>query len=304
MDKLVEREPASEGRALPAAPALAVQFFLIPLAVVGLLVAIYAGFRMLVTEERTAEDYLHDIQSGGRERRWPAAFELSRLVADPDVQRRHPHLGPTVRDAFERSKGDDPRLRRYLALTLGRISPPTAGAREALEAALEDPDSEVRISAIWALGALGDPAAVPAVQRAYGSEDEGVRKVAVFALGALPGDAQLATLRLALEDRAADVRWNAAVALARHHDAGAVPVLRQMLDRRYVADNVKRTADPAADTGPVDEVLVSGAQAAAMLGAAELRAPLEALSREDENARVRQAAARALQEVDSKANGV
>ena len=47
MDKLVERESATRNR-LAAAPALAVQFFLIPLAVVGVTVTIYAGFRSLV----------------------------------------------------------------------------------------------------------------------------------------------------------------------------------------------------------------------------------------------------------------
>ena len=40
----------------------------------------------------------------------------------------------------------------------------------------------------------------------------------VYALGALPGDAQLDTLRAALQDAAPDVRWNAAIALARHGD--------------------------------------------------------------------------------------
>ena len=40
MDKLVEREPATRN-SLVAAPALAVQFFLIPLAVVGITVTVY-----------------------------------------------------------------------------------------------------------------------------------------------------------------------------------------------------------------------------------------------------------------------
>ena len=62
----------------------------------------------------------------------------------------------------------------------------------------------------------------------------------VYALGALPGDAQLPTLRTALQDGAPDVRWNAAVALARHGNHEGVPVIRQMLDRPYVEQAVKR----------------------------------------------------------------
>ena len=53
----------------------------------------------------------------------------------------------------------------------------------------------------------------------------------VYALGALPGDVQIVTLRTALQDSAPDVRWNAAVALARHGSHEGVGVLRQMLDR-------------------------------------------------------------------------
>ena len=66
----------------------------------------------------------------------------------------------------------------------------------------------------------------------------------VYALGALPGDAQLATLRTALQDADADVRWNAAVALARHGSHDGVPVLRQMLDRA-----VRRAGRSSATSG-------------------------------------------------------
>ena len=45
MDKLVEREPRARNP-LVAAPALAVQFFLIPLVVVGVTVLVYIGFRV------------------------------------------------------------------------------------------------------------------------------------------------------------------------------------------------------------------------------------------------------------------
>ena len=47
MDKLDEREPATRSP-LAAAPALAVQFFLIPLTVVAVTVGVYIGFRSLL----------------------------------------------------------------------------------------------------------------------------------------------------------------------------------------------------------------------------------------------------------------
>src|SRR5579862_2731419 len=99
MDKLVEREEAPRNP-LVAAPALAVQFFLIPLTVVAITVGVYVGFRALLTDERTPEDYLTEIQRGGSDRRWPAAYELSRLMADPKV-RGDRTLAPALVAAFQ-----------------------------------------------------------------------------------------------------------------------------------------------------------------------------------------------------------
>src|ERR1700704_5268765 len=114
MDKLIEREPAARNP-LVAAPALAVQFFLIPLAVVGVTVLLYFGFRSLLTDERTPQDYIADLRTGGPTRRWPAAYELSRQMADPKV-RGDRAVALALVKAFEESRrDDDPRGRRYLA---------------------------------------------------------------------------------------------------------------------------------------------------------------------------------------------
>src|SRR6266852_8119007 len=117
MDKLVERETAARNP-LAAAPALAVQFFLIPLAVVAIAVGVYLGFRSLLTDDRGPQEYLAEIQNGGSTRRWPAAYELSRLMADPKV-RADKTLAPALVKAFESAKDDDPRVKQYLALAIG-----------------------------------------------------------------------------------------------------------------------------------------------------------------------------------------
>src|SRR5262245_58355534 len=108
MDKLVERDLATRSP-LIAAPALAVQFFLIPLAVVGITVLVYAGFRSLLSDTRSPADYLAEIQNGGTSRRWPAAYELSRLMNDPAV-RADRTLAPALVRAFDSAKDDDPRV--------------------------------------------------------------------------------------------------------------------------------------------------------------------------------------------------
>jgi len=295
MDKLVEREAAARNP-LASAPAIAVQFFLIPLLVVGATVLVYVGFRSLLSEGRTAEEYLTDIRSGGSNRRWPAAYELSRLMADPAfVEREGAKLAPELTKAFAESGNDDPRVRQYLALTLGRLpSPIPAEARTLLVGALNDQDSQTRISAIWALGSTGDASVAADIERQYQSEDAGVRKMAVYALGSMPIGTGNDILVKALEDGQADVQWNAAIALARHGRHESVPVLRRMLDRAYVERNVTRQPLPGEDVDPVGEVMISGLRAIAALKESALLGQVRTLSTEDHDLKVRQAAIEAL----------
>jgi HEAT repeat protein len=294
MDKLVEREGGAHAQT--SAPAIAVQFFLIPLLVVGATVLVYIGFRGLLSEERSAAEYLTDIRTGGSNRRWPAAYELSRRMADPSfAKQEEAALAPELARAFADSKNDDPRVRQYLALTLGRLTPPLAAdTRRLLIEALEDPDSQTRINALWALGATGDVGAADDIARQVASEDAGVRKMAVYALGSLPAESGNETLVKALEDESADVQWNAAVALARHGRHEGVPVLRRMLDRAYVERNVTRQQQPRQDIDPVGEVIISGLRAIAALKESTLSPQVRALSTDDRDLRVRQAALEAL----------
>jgi|SRR5438034_5454746 len=294
MNKLIERETATRNP-LAAAPALAVQFFLIPLAVVAVTVAAYIGFRSLLADARSPQDYLTEIQRGGSDRRWPAAYELSRMMADPTV-RADRTLAPALVKAFQESK-TDPQVRRYLALAIGRLDPPLPpNAIADLTEALDDPDGETRISVIWALGSSGDPAVVPRLIPLFtaADADAGIRKMVVYALGALPGETQIPTLRTALQDSVADVRWNAAVALARHGNHDGVGVIKQMLDRPFVEQTVKRDVRQDEDRDPVADVMISGLRAAAALKDESLKPSITMLSQGDRSMKVRQAALEAL----------
>ena len=298
MDKLDERESATRSP-LAAAPALAVQFFLIPLIVVAVTVAVYVGFRSLLADDRSPKDYLAEIQNGGSDRRWPAAYELSRLMSNPKV-RADKTLAPALIKAFRDSK-NDPDVRRYLALAIGRLDPPLPDAAIAdLTQALDDPDSQTRISVIWALGSSGDAAVVPRLVPLYTAPDAdpGIKKMIVYALGALPGDTQIDTLRTALQDSTPDVRWNAAVALARHGRSEGTTVLREMLDRAYVERTVKRDVRQDDDQDPIADVMISGIRAGAAIKDASLKPAIETLSHEDRSMKVRQAALEALKVIE------
>jgi HEAT repeat protein len=268
---------------------------LIPLTVVALTVTVYVGFRSLLADDRSPQDYLAEIRNGGSDRRWPAAYELSRLMTSPKV-RSDRKLAADLVKAFQESK-NDPDVRRYLALAIGRLDPPLPpDALADLTHALDDPDSQTRISVIWALGSSGDEAVVPRLIPLYQAQDAdaGIRKMIVYALGALPGDTQVETLRAALKDDTADVRWNAAVALARHGNGDGAGVLHQMLDRAYVERTVKRDVRQDDDQDPIADVMISGIRAGAAIKDPSLKPAIETLSQQDRSMKVRQAAFEAL----------
>ena len=176
-------------------------------------------------------------------------------------------LAPELTKAFADSKNDDPRVRQYLALTLGRLTPPFLPTRDSCSIeALNDQDSQTRISAIWALGSTGD-ASVAAGHRAACT---GPRTPAFARWRCTRSDrcrSMPATTRWSRRSktREADVQWNAAIALARHGRHEGVPVLRRMLDRAYVERNVTRQPQPREEVDPVGEVMISGLRAIAAL---------------------------------------
>ena len=76
---------------------------------------------------------------------------------------------------------------------------------------------------------------MPTLTAALADTDPGIRKTAAYALGGFADPAAADALRPLVDDPVADVRWNAALALARLGDGSGTPVLEQMLDRRLLA---------------------------------------------------------------------
>jgi HEAT repeat protein len=274
-------------------PFLVLQFFIFPMAIVAVCVTVFVIFGLIASEGKGARAYLDEVRTGSANRRWQAAFELSKVLqARKDPALNDPGFTDELVRVFTSSSADDPRVRRYLALALGRL-----GDKRAVPALIQaaDPrgespsDADAQIYAVWALGAIGDAEAVPTLVKLAAGEDAGVRKAAVHALGSFPGDASRAALAAALGDAVEDVRWNAAVSLARRRDTAAAPVLLQMMDRAHLASVADLSPDQA------DEAVLQAVPAAAVVPDPALRAALERLRDGDPNLKVRQAAREALE---------
>jgi HEAT repeat protein len=291
-----EEEERADAPERQTTPFLVLQFFVFPMSIVAVCVAVFVIFGLIAGESKTARDYLAEVRTGGANRRWQAAFELSKsLQSHADKARRDPRFAEEVVRAFEESKTDDPRVRRYLAVALGRLgdrSAVPALRKAALEpaAAGAATDSETQIYAVWALGAIGDPAVVPDLVTLAGSDDAGLRKAAVHALGVFDTEEAKAALHARLEDAVEDVRWNAALALARRRDPLAAPILLEMMDRSHLAGVEGLTETQR------DDALGEAVAAAAFLRreSPDIQSTLERLKENDPNLKIREAARQAL----------
>jgi HEAT repeat protein len=275
--------PASPGRLLA-------RFFLVPLLVVGTAVGVFLVFNLLTFERRSPREYLQEVRGGGPNRRWQAAFELSRSIgAIPPGPERDALAAETQRvfESLSPTRPEDVPVRRYLTLVLGKLG--DERAVPALLSATKDPDSETRLYAVWSLGLLADPRSYDAVMEASHSEDSGMRKMAAYVLGKLEDPRAVPRLSVLLEDRVPDVRWNSAIALASLGDPTGLAVLRSIVDREALARQAALSADQS------EAAMVNALKAFALLRDRESLPLLEKVAREDPNLRVRAAARQAIE---------
>jgi hypothetical protein len=253
------------------------QFFIVPLALVAVLVTLFFGLQVLRSRRPDPRATLDDLKSNagfflpwvGDPKRWQSGYDLSLLLRSGGGGPAAPLL-PKMADAFrDARRAGDLKLRRYLALALGRAG--DARAVVPLSEGLEDADGETRLYCAWGLMQVGGPPVLPVLRRAAASHaDAGVRKMAVFALGQLGDRASAPVLLGALQDPDRDVRWNAAISLARLGDASGEPALIEVLETWPPEDTSAgapaREADPSPALNAIRGlVLLKGERAVAAL---------------------------------------
>ncbi|MEK7716625.1 MAG: HEAT repeat domain-containing protein [Pseudomonadota bacterium] len=288
------------------------QFFLIPMLIAITAVGIFVGVKMMTAEEKDPILLVNEIRLQHGSARWQVAYDLnSRLVRDPEA-RSNPKLVPEIMRAFSEIQPsgdqDDMRTRTYLVTILGTLRNPSAMA--VVRPAMHDKDGATQVAAIQAAGSIGEVAVIPELIEFANHEDNGLRKAGVFALGLFSPKRRAAEGRPTLEDsvRAGalaaiygafrspvdDVRWNAALALARWGEIESANTLRTMLDRAYLEKTVK-PEDASIASGMVDEVMVNAMKGVLELNDVSFRPLLETLRTSDRSMEVRQAAGTALE---------
>jgi HEAT repeat protein len=125
-------------------------------------------------------------------------------------------------------KNENWQIRLLAVWALGNIGNPKA--IPALIQALQDENKQVRLIAAEALGKIGDSRAVSALIPALQDEDRDVRQAAVNALGKIGDPQVIPFLTRALQDEDTDVCQAAAEALGKIGDPQAIPALIQAFE--------------------------------------------------------------------------
>lgn len=237
----------------PPSAAFLVQLFLVPAIIVAIIVCVWLAFHWLAQLGNDPQGYVKTLRRNN-EGRWQAALNFANDLRGPGGQALKgdvglaQELGSILTDevasgrplaaghAGEQSKT----LCGYLCRALGEFAVPEAAAPLVARAAdASDPDTaQAAVEALAVLAdnlatagrSFADPSAVTAVLlSAAGSDDAAVRSRAAYALGVVGGAGATGRLQMLLGDAADNVRFNAAVGLARQHDPAAWDTLAEML---------------------------------------------------------------------------
>ncbi len=262
------------------------KLFITPFIIAAVAIGVFFMFTFFFSESKTQYDYLESIKIGGVNNRWHSAYMLSKIIrADTDK----PFEDRFIRELlaiYENAKNDDPRIRRYLTLTLGYLSDPRSV--KSLWEATEDADDETRLYALWSLGKLGAEGLQEKVLEYLNDPDPGMRKLAAHLLGSLDWDRSKLGLRAALSDPVDDVKWNAALSLAKLGDSAGIDILEMMLDRNYLSGHEQMNETLK------EQTIKSAVYAIGTLQVEGLKEKLTDLKDSDPNMKVRQAAIDAL----------
>jgi hypothetical protein len=303
--------PTPEPAAEPTTSGRVLHLFLVPLAIVVLLVAVMLLFGYLGYVGQTARDHVEQLRHPSRVA-WQSAASLSQMLRDPSQSelRQDRQLAQDLAAILEEHlavPSEDERhvnLRVFLCRALGEFDV-IDGLPVLLRASSADGRPEelpVRLAALEAISVLADhqtellvndpelSAALIATANESSTgelrhEGELVRERAAFALGVLGSPAALEQLALMLDDSYPNVSFNAATGLARHGDARSIPVLVRMLDPENPAilsgESDKADARAVKQTTVLVNALRASRQLAAHHTAADVGPLLEAIRKLD-----------------------
>ena len=273
--------------------ALFYSFFLIPfmMAIFGAL--FFFMFQFLTYEKSTPLDLLDNIQSGSATKRLKSAFELSNMLEASKIQNKD-FFNSKLISLYEKSKHDDDRVRTYLALAMGKTKDSEFGPY-LINALKKDENLTNRIAAIKSLGMLQYSQSCKILSEIISnSEFDSEKLAAIISLGVI-GDPDYSDVLIAMLDyEEPNIRWDAAISLAKMGDRSGVPVIVNLLDRKYYDLFPSSKNGEGVDSDEADNSIYTAIAVSQILIDLRFKDRLIYLSKNDKNIKIREFALKTI----------
>ena len=263
-------------------------FFLIPFMIAVFGAIFFLLFKFITFETDDASELLNQVKIGSASKRWQSAFELSKVFNTPEKIPTDPSFKNQMVSAYNHSIHDDPLVRAYLALAMGVTRDKFYS--DALLTGLDDDNRESRLAAIQAVGMIGTKTATAHLQELASKADyPDERLAATISLGLVGDSKSIPLLQKLLDDEEPNIRWDAAIALAKMGDTSGAYIIANLLDRNYL------NAFPEVDEVEKNQALMIAIKVSSQLKDDRFVTNLVGLAESDINLKIRDAAMKTLQ---------
>ena len=263
-------------------------FFLIPFMIAIFGAVFFLLFRFITYETNDAAELLNQVKIGSATKRWQSAYELSKVLNNPETIPEDITFKNQMISAYNHSIHDDPLVRAYLAIAMGSTKD-NYYASELIKG-LQDESRESRLAAIQAVGMVKANSSVDNLISILNTSDyQDERLAATMSLGFIGNPKSASTLIELLDDNEPNIRWDAAIALAKMGNKSCIPVIRNLMEREYLE------TFPELDQNEVNKVMMTAIQASTIIKDAVFEEKLLDLAKSDNNLTIRDAAIKTLQ---------
>ncbi|MFL2983844.1 MAG: HEAT repeat domain-containing protein [Candidatus Neomarinimicrobiota bacterium] len=262
-------------------------FFLIPFMIAIFGAIFFLLFRFITYETNDASELLNQVKLGSATKRWQSAYELSKVLNNPETIPEDITFKNQMISAYDHSINDDPLVRAYLAIAMGATGDEFYGNE--LIKGLQDEARESRLAAIQAVGMVrSDNAVMKLINIIKESDYQDERLAATMSLGFIGDNRSIPILNKLLKDDEPNIRWDAAIALAKMGQRTSVPIINNLMDRDYLM------TFPELDYKEITKVLLTAIETSSIIIDNRFEPKLVNLATLDENLSIRDAAIKTL----------
>ena len=263
-------------------------FFLIPFMIAIFGAVFFLLFRFITFETNDASELLNQVKIGSATKRWQSAYELSKVLTNPQTVPNDIMFKDQMISAYKHSINDDALVRSYLAIAMGSTGD-NFYASELIKG-LSDISRESRLAAIQAIGMVkADIAVIDLISIINNSDFQDERLAATMSLGFIGDKRSIPILNSLLEDHEPNIRWDAAIGLAKMGQKTSVPTIQNLMDRNYLMEF------PELDYNEINKVILTAIKVSSILKDNRFEPNLVVLAESDESLTIRDAAMKALQ---------